>query len=1607
MYRFSALQLLAFALVAMLVSACGPDDENQVEVCTSLADCSDGERCNNEGVCTAETFSCSTDFDCAFDEFCQEGVCAPAACESSESCGAGAVCDEGLCRAGCEPGRDACGEGQVCNERTLLCEDAGCTPTSCQPDIQRCDDSQEPSRCVFTGSCTNNTQCQAFGQQQSDGKDYICNTVLGECVERPPCQNDGDCRSNEICETPGDGEPGVCREGCRANADCRDNEVCSLEQGSVCVAGCRTSSDCAIPGSDQEFLCEDLVCVPVCESVDQCNVVGQVCAGQPRTCRGCVSDNECAASQLCDFTQGATTEEAEDPTVGLCVNRPPSCPDDGLGNNHSLQDAYEVEAGALPFERGGDDDLFFCRENTGGDWFEIQVESGQVVSATLEYDESIGNLDLALVQANGDLVVLSGDPPGVDGGEESFEFGIAQGAPYFIQVRGAILDANAPYNLSIDVGAPAACESDELDPATEAEPAALAAATPYSALSTCGEAPDFYTLDVAANQVVRIAATSERRRGGVALDLYDAEGQVIESARERADAQVIEFVTREPQVMTLRVSPFSGVGNSTYALEWTQRPNQCSDVYSPNQSCGAASPIAPGSYDDLVVCADPDFYAVELLPQQTLTVTTTYDAAEAAGELDIFLFGPRDCLVLAGAGIEAEPQGDGLLRESLTYTATQGGTYYLSAALFQGLNVPYQLDIEVEDGPVCEPDWLGENGSTASAYELTQEGILSGEQSGLVGLRACELESDFYSIDLSAGDVIEWEIVFASEEGELDLRLLGPDGSTVLDSDESTGENKVVSTTADADGTYYLEVVEKYPSRVNYRLLTTLNGVGNANPECPDRFGKNITQAAAAEIEPGTYESLLVCGQLPTAPNGSLEYHDGWYKIWVEAGETLDVTLMFDESLGRIDLELRDEQGILTASGASGDMQQASYTARQSRYIFIRARTRNTVVDGNVFTMIVDVEAAGACADDRFAGNTSAANASVAPIPGVTNRLKICDSSNDWFEFDLDAGTEAQAFIRFRKADGELGINIWGPSSPTPGEGSPLASSVSITEGAEVDFVADVSGTYFAQITAAQPARMDYDLLLYADTDDDGDLEGPADRLCPDAFEDNDSAAQAATIAAGSYEDLLICNGTPNDEDHYKVFVPAGATLNVDLLYTYAKGNLLMRIFRGNESLPVASANTFEDDESISVVNNGQGSDYRIFVDGDGVVNGTSEWRNYYTMNVGLEFADTCDSPLNVGLTREQAEPLVAQAYNGLSLCEETEHWFEVALGAGEELRAEVEFNDVFGKIDLELSDASGTVLESVRNDAHLKTLSYTAGTAAETVYLRVMPRDGLFIRTAYDLWASIGASEPAVPYCADPYERNDEATLAHRLGAFNSSGQAFMEPIACAEDEDWYRVSLVGGRTHEIAAFFNNEAAATMAMELRALDGTTVLETAEAGDDGRDLVMSRTVSATTEYLVVVSSEQSGLAIPYYLHIFEENVYEEAARCPDDGFGDNTTASNFADLGTALPQQHALGQCANTEFYIWTAPESGRIRAELKFNREKLALGWIIQEFEAGASGPPTPIVYEVLPSSTNRRSVEFDVVAGNIYEFNIQAQQVEDVSSRGPHYLTIEDATP
>src|SRR5690606_19867130 len=136
----------------------------------------------------------------------------------------------------------------------------------------------------------------------------------------------------EVCEQNTQGEMS-CRAGCRSGEDCRIGELCAVDQGSVCVKGCSNDEQCQVDGDPRAFYCRNLQCVPTCVSVDDCSVEGQVCSGSPSFCHGCTDDTQGRSTQFCDFESGATPEDTAHPNIGLCKDSPPTCPDDGFGEN--------------------------------------------------------------------------------------------------------------------------------------------------------------------------------------------------------------------------------------------------------------------------------------------------------------------------------------------------------------------------------------------------------------------------------------------------------------------------------------------------------------------------------------------------------------------------------------------------------------------------------------------------------------------------------------------------------------------------------------------------------------------------------------------------------------------------------------------------------------------------------------------------------------------------------------------------------------------------------------------------------------------------------------------------------------------------------------------------------------------------------------------------------------------------------------------------------------------------------------------------------------------------------------------------------------------------
>ncbi|MEM1349946.1 MAG: hypothetical protein AAGI01_15405, partial [Myxococcota bacterium] len=620
--------------------------------------------------------------------------------------------------------------------------------------IETCSQDVTPAACVPSGRCTNSNDCLTFEGFVDDGKDYICDTAAQQCVEEPPCEGDTQCVSDIGSGFICDGISGDCRRGCRLDTDCNLNQVCDL-MSFECVNGCLSDLDCDNINDTQECDEPSKQCVSTCRTVDDCDIDGQICdfvrpgdTTTPRACQGCDNNDDCIESELCDFS---AIEEMVPGAVdrGLCVPKPPPCPVSAFyGENYDANRAFELQT--FPYVADGTvpeievPELCDTTFSSQGEWYKLRIEAGKVLDITIEYDQP-GNLDISLRRSDESIVVEDIRAPDVDGGAIRITRGIDLGDDFFLQVRGNFPtteeNPRKPYKLIVDVRDPVGCRDDSLEENDgAADASSIASGTIFGEpgsldgqLQVCGGAgiadPDFYRLEVAANQVVQVTAGAPCRLGGVDLEVqrlgadgtsfFPVPNEDFNAPVGCTDEATYLFTTREAGVYIAEVViDDTGVGNVDYQLSWSSSENECGDVFEGddgNNVCSDATQLtrSGGSMDfvptsntatgntDLVfrtdsptndtlaLCTDEDFYCFNVLPFEKVSVATTYDATRAAGLMQLRLRGPNDCTKIVALDSRRTLPNSTIVENSLEYETQQAGEYCLAATLEQGLSVPH------------------------------------------------------------------------------------------------------------------------------------------------------------------------------------------------------------------------------------------------------------------------------------------------------------------------------------------------------------------------------------------------------------------------------------------------------------------------------------------------------------------------------------------------------------------------------------------------------------------------------------------------------------------------------------------------------------------------------------------------------------------------------------------------------------------------------------------------------------------------------------------------------------------------------------------------------
>ncbi|MEM9379115.1 MAG: hypothetical protein AAGB93_04125 [Planctomycetota bacterium] len=191
--------------------------------------------------------------------------------------------------------------------------------------------------------------------------------------------------------------------------------------------------------------------------------------------------------------------------------------------------------------------------------------------------------------------------------------------------------------------------------------------------------------------------------------------------------------------------------------------NAADDGFEPNDACTTPAVIAEGFYVGLLASlASPDFYSIELQPDEVLEVTVTDTAQE---DLDLRIYDAACELLLTSSAETA----------TVSTVGASGPTRFVVEVFvnprFAGqgcLEYTMRLDVEPDACVLLGDDPLEPNDTCATA---TPQG--DGDLSGLV---IQGRDDDFFRVGLAPGATLEVEIYFQTGDADLDLYLWDPAG---------------------------------------------------------------------------------------------------------------------------------------------------------------------------------------------------------------------------------------------------------------------------------------------------------------------------------------------------------------------------------------------------------------------------------------------------------------------------------------------------------------------------------------------------------------------------------------------------------------------------------------------------------------------------------------------------------------------------------------------------------------------------------------------------------------------------------------------------------------
>ncbi|MCX7429292.1 MAG: pre-peptidase C-terminal domain-containing protein [Planctomycetia bacterium] len=776
------------------------------------------------------------------------------------------------------------------------------------------------------------------------------------------------------------------------------------------------------------------------------------------------------------------------------------------------------------------------------DYYKLTAAAPGTLNVDINFNNSLGNLDLYLYDSGQTLVASSSG----SGNNEHVSCSVTAGQVYYVEVHGAGGATNPYYALVID--------GPNIVPDRFEPNDSFAAATD---LGTSGDRTednltihaafnqDWYKLTTAAPGTLNVDINFNHFLGDLNLYLYDSTHASVACSTGAGDNEHVSYSVTAGQVYYIEVVGAGSATNADYSLV-IDGPNVIApDRFEPNDSFAAAVDfgiLGDRTEDDLSIhdAFNHDYFKLTTATSGTAMLSVDINFTHSLGNLDLYLYDASGMQVASSTG-----EGD---NEHVSCAVTTGLVYYVRVCGYNGaVNPNYSLVIE---GPPVMGDRFEPNDSFAAARDL---GALGDRTENSLSIHAAH-NDDYYKLAAGASGTVNADINFTHSQGDLNLYLYDS-SQTLVASSTGTGDNEHVSYAVTVGQIYYVKVCGLGgATNPNYSLVID----GPNISLLPDRFEPNNAFSTATNL-----------GTLGDRTEDNLSIHapsnDDYYKFTTIASGTLNVDINFVHSFGNLNLYLYNAmQGELAHSTGTGNNEHLSYEVMAGQTCYIKVVGAGGATNAS-YNLVID--GPNLPAADRFEPNDSFAAAANLGTAGdrTENGLTIHAANNeDYYRLTAASSGTLTVDINFSQFYGNLNLYLYDSSQTL------VASSTGVGNNEHVSYSVTAGQVYYVKVVGNSGAtNPDYSLVI-----DGPDI--PADR-----FEPNDSLGAAADLGTlgDRTEDNLSIHA--HDDDCYKLTTRSSGTLNVDINFTHAFGDLVLCLYNSSQQ-QVAFSQGQGDNEHIS-----------------------------------------------------------------------------------------------------------------------------------------------------------------------------------------------------------------------------------------------------------------------------------------------------------------------------------------------------------------------------------------------------------------------------------------